>query len=137
MHDNVYRAMWEAFVGYGDGFLLIYSITSRSSFEEIPALLQEILRVKRKDFVPTILVANKCDLEHERQVSTDEGQEMAKQLGARLIETSATQMINVGEPFYDLVREIRRFRKDTYNSHDQSSNQLDNKENKGCCCRIM
>jgi len=54
----------------GEGFLLVYSITSRNSFEEIATFYQQILRVKDKDFFPIILVANKCDLEHERQVST-------------------------------------------------------------------
>jgi len=54
----------------GEGFLLVYSITSRNSFEEISTFYQQILRVKDKDFFPIILVANKCDLEHERQVST-------------------------------------------------------------------
>lgn len=52
----------------GEGFLLVYSITSRNSFEEISTFHQQILRVKDKDTFPIILVANKCDLEYERQV---------------------------------------------------------------------
>lgn len=53
----------------GEGFLCVYSITSRSSFEEISTFQQQILRVKDKDTYPIIIVANKCDLENERQVS--------------------------------------------------------------------
>ena len=52
----------------GEGFLLVYSITSRSPFEEISTFHQQILRVKDKDSFPVIVVANKCDLEYERQV---------------------------------------------------------------------
>jgi GTPase SAR1 family protein len=52
----------------GEGFLLVYSITSRNSFEEISTFHQQILRVKDKDSFPVIVVANKCDLEFERQV---------------------------------------------------------------------
>lgn len=52
----------------GEGFLLVYSITSRNSFEEISQFHQQILRVKDKDFFPTLVVANKADLEYERQV---------------------------------------------------------------------
>jgi len=52
----------------GEGFLLVYSITSRSSFEEVATFHQQILRVKDKDSFPVIVVANKCDLEYERQV---------------------------------------------------------------------
>lgn len=52
----------------GEGFLLVYSITSRNSFEEISTFYQQILRVKDMDQFPVIIVANKCDLEYERQV---------------------------------------------------------------------
>ena len=54
----------------GEGFLLVYSITSRDSFQEINAFYQQILRVKDQDNFPVIIVANKCDLEHARQVSS-------------------------------------------------------------------
>jgi GTPase SAR1 family protein len=53
----------------GEGFLLVYSITSRQSFEEIMTFQQQILRVKDKDYFPIIVVGNKCDLDGERQVS--------------------------------------------------------------------
>ena len=48
--------------------MLVYSITSRTSFEEISTFYQQILRVKDMDQFPVIIVANKCDLEYERQV---------------------------------------------------------------------
>jgi GTPase KRas protein len=114
----------------GEGFLLVYSITSRNSFEEISTFHQQILRVKDKDSFPVILVANKCDLEYERQVgmngesalisnvrtlyqllSFSEGRDLAKHLGCKFIETSAKQRINVDEAFSNLVREIRKYNK--------------------------
>lgn len=52
----------------GEGFLLVYSITSRPSFEEISTFHQQILRVKDQDSFPVVVVANKSDLEYERQV---------------------------------------------------------------------
>jgi len=61
--------MREQYMRTGEGFLLVYSITSRQSFEEIMTFQQQILRVKDKDYFPIIVVGNKCDLEHERQVS--------------------------------------------------------------------
>lgn len=90
----------------GEGFLLVYSITSRNSFDEIGTFHQQILRalieranertnriglveelltpvaytgVKDKDYFPVILVANKCDLESERQV---EGQGTSRSVAA-------------------------------------------------------
>jgi len=65
-----YSAMREQYMRTGEGFLLVYSITSRSSFEEISTFQQQILRVKDRDSYPIIVVANKADLEHERQVSS-------------------------------------------------------------------
>lgn len=63
--------MREQYMRTGEGFLLVYSITSRNSFDEIQTFHQQILRVKDKDFFPCIVVANKCDLEYERQVGTE------------------------------------------------------------------
>ena len=68
-----YSAMREQYMRTGEGFLLVYSITSRQSFEEIMTFQQQILRVKDKDYFPIIVVGNKCDLESERQVSTEGG----------------------------------------------------------------
>jgi len=64
-----YSAMREQYMRTGEGFLLVYSITSRQSFEEILTFQQQILRVKDKDYFPIIIVGNKCDLDSEREVS--------------------------------------------------------------------
>jgi len=64
-------ALREQFMRTGEGFLLVYSITSRSSFEQISTFYQEILRAKGLGSFPVIVAGNKCDLEHERQVSMD------------------------------------------------------------------
>lgn len=128
-----HRAMREQYMRTGEGFLLVYSITSRNSFDEIGTFHQQILRassaphsdrtrparlmralptgVKDKDYFPVIVVANKADLEYERQVGTHEGRDLAKHFGCRFIETSAKQRLNVDEAFYDLVREIRQYNK--------------------------
>jgi len=60
--------MREQYMLSGEGFLLVYSITARDSFEEIRTFHQQILRVKDVEFFPMILVGNKCDLGYERQV---------------------------------------------------------------------
>jgi len=144
-----YSAMREQYMRTGEGFLLVYSITDRQSFEEIMTFQQQILRVKDKDYFPMIVVGNKCDLDGERQVSTQEGQTLARNFGCKFIETSAKSRINVDNAFYDIVREIRRYNKEmssytgapgsngngptkqTFDTDDQA-------EKKGCCgCTVM
>jgi GTPase KRas protein len=102
-----YAAMGEQYIRTGEGFMLVYSITSRQSFEEVMTIQQQILRIKDKDYFPIILVGNNCEREGERQVSKQEGQSLARSFGCPFIETSAKSRINVDNAFYDLVREIR------------------------------
>jgi GTPase KRas len=61
-------AMREQYMRSGEGFLIVYSITNRESFQETRSFHEQILRVKDEDYVPAILVGNKCDMEYERQV---------------------------------------------------------------------
>ncbi|KAA8904991.1 ras-like protein [Sphaerosporella brunnea] len=107
-----YSAMREQYMRTGEGFLLVYSITSRTSFVEIATFQQQILRVKDKDYFPVIVVGNKCDLDMDRAVSQQEGRDLANHFSCRFIETSAKARINVDEAFYNLVREIRRYNKE-------------------------
>jgi len=138
-----YSAMREQYMRTGEGFLLVYSITSRSSFEEISAFQQQILRVKDRDSYPIIVVANKADLEHERQVSSQEGRALAASFGCKFIETSAKNRTNVDEAFYGLVREIRRFNAASPaggNRQNGGRNQFDHEDSPdgGCCkCSVM
>ncbi|GAA5967224.1 hypothetical protein JCM11641_000481 [Rhodosporidiobolus odoratus] len=107
-----YSAMREQYMRTGEGFLLVYSITSRNSFDEIGTFHQQILRVKDKDYFPVVVVANKCDLEYERQVGSHEGHDLAQHFDCKFIETSAKNRLNVDEAFFNLVREIRKYNKE-------------------------
>lgn len=92
----------------GDGFILVYSIISRATFNDMPDLRQQILNVKDKDDVPMVLVGNKCDMESHRQVSRDEGAKLAQKWGplASFYETSAKNNIYVSDVFKDLAARI-------------------------------
>jgi len=72
--------MREQYMHTGEGFLLVYSIIDKNSFEEIPKFYRQILRVKDRSDFPMILVANKADLDTERLVSMQEGEELASEL---------------------------------------------------------
>jgi len=105
-----YSAMRDQYMRSGQGFMLTYAITSDTSFSEIQGFYNQILRVQdaEKGNVPCVLVANKCDLEESRQVPVDDGRNLATSLNVPFFEASARTRTNVEEPFFELVRCIRK-----------------------------
>jgi len=92
----------------GEGFLVVYSITSRISFSEVVSYQQHINRIKDGRHVPIVIVGNKCDLENARQVGTSEGRDLAMSYGVPFFETSALTKVNLEEAFFALVRCVRQ-----------------------------
>ncbi|XP_035578911.1 ras-related protein M-Ras isoform X7 [Zalophus californianus] len=72
-----FSAMREQYMRTGDGFLIVYSVTDKASFEHVDRFHQLILRVKDRESFPMILVANKVDLMHLRKITREQGKEMA------------------------------------------------------------
>jgi len=103
-----FSSMQDQWMRDGKGFLLVYSIISRNSFDEISVIYDKILRVKDKDKVPMVLVGNKADLKDMREVSYEDGSNLAKRWVCPFFETSAKIKLNYEAAFYELVREIRR-----------------------------
>lgn len=127
-----YTALRDQWIRDGEGFVLVYSITSRSSFTRIQKFYHQIQRVKDSGNagsptgpsylnpqlampvptgpVPVMLVGNKSDKVTERAVSSQEGQALADDLGCEFLEASAKNCINVEKAFYDVVRALRQQR---------------------------
>ncbi|ODV85912.1 hypothetical protein CANARDRAFT_185919, partial [[Candida] arabinofermentans NRRL YB-2248] len=105
-----YSSMRDLYMKTGEGFLLVFSLTDRNTFEEISTFYNQIMRVKGElvSFAPMILVGNKCDLIDERQVSKEEAIDLASRLDCAYIETSAKDAINITQAFHDLVKIIMK-----------------------------
>jgi len=137
-----YTALRDQWIRDGEGFVLVYSISSRSSFARIHQFHKQIQRVKESSQsgsptypgsplsassmgggsygpAPVMLVGNKCDRVTEREVSTQEGSALAKELGCDFVEASAKNCINVERAFYDVVRQLRRQKQQVYRSSDR------------------
>ncbi|KAJ3437434.1 ras-like protein rasd [Anaeramoeba flamelloides] len=120
-----YSAMRDSYMREGEGFLVVYAINSRNSFDEVSSFREQITQAKDSDEVPMMIVGNKNDLENERQVSQGEGTDLAKSFNSPFIETSAKTRTNVEEAFFGLVREIRKVKFGSNNDNEKK------KEKKG------
>jgi len=103
-----FTAMRDLYMKNGQGFVLVYSIIAQSTFNDLPDLREQILRVKDKDEVPMILVGNKCDLQDQRVITTDQGEDLARKFGCAFLEASAKTRVNVDQIFHDLIRQINK-----------------------------
>ncbi|GAB1224100.1 hypothetical protein ENUP19_0173G0002 [Entamoeba nuttalli] len=131
--EDGFSAMRDISIRQGDGFILIYSITSKESFEEMKRIYEWIYRVKDKDeneVLPIIVVGNKCDLENERQVTKEEGIEYADSIKSPFIESSAKTNENINQIFDIITRNVFEYK--SYSEEENWKIEKHKKE-KGCC----
>ncbi|XP_033639195.1 ras-related protein M-Ras-like isoform X2 [Asterias rubens] len=127
-----FSAMREQYMRKGDGFLIVYSVIDRASYENTRSFYTQILRVKDRDAYPMILVANKVDLVHQRKVTEEDGKALAAELGISYIETSAKDPPqNIDRAFHEVVRVIRR------QPVDRAAKRRSKRKNKQQKCSIL
>ena len=124
------------------GIIVTYDITCRDSFSAIQNWMAEVEK-HASDNISRILVGNKCDLESQRVVSTEEGQELADHYCVRFLETSAKDSKNVEQAFTLMTREIKNrvaITKDEGKNKENPSRKTTlgegttiKTEKKGCC----
>ena len=107
------------------GYVLVYSLASRASFETCKIIRDKILNFTGIDWIPIVLVANKLDLQAQRQVPTAEGQQLAKDWNAAFIEASAKHNQNVAKIFELMLAEIEK----TNSQNNDSNNSKPQQQN--------
>ena len=101
-----FASMRDLYIKNGQGFVVVYSVTSLQTFYDIKTMKDQIQRVKGKNRIPLLLVGNKCDLEHQREVRQTDGASLAQLWGCSYIESSAKSSQNVDDVFIEIVREM-------------------------------
>lgn len=106
-----FRSITRSYYRGAAGALLVYDITRKDTFDHMLSWLEDAKAHSNSDMV-IILVGNKADLEHRRQVPKETGQEFADKHGLLFLETSAKDNINVDQAFTETANKIYQKVKD-------------------------
>ena len=124
------------FIKKANGILLLYDITNENSFQSVNKWMESIKEAAGEK-ICVILIGNKCDLEKERKVSKEEGEEKAKQFNLPFFETSCKEGININKVFEKIAEDI--LSKTSHNIGNKGEKitkekaSKKNDKNKGCC----
>jgi Ras-related protein Rab-8A len=124
-----YRSIAVNLIKNAEGVLLMYDVTKKSSFQSISEWMESIYNSKPKNF-PIILAGNKIDLE-KREVTTEEGEKLAKDYGIPFFEISNKEGINVTEACLALANKIVEQREAEANANNSDNAKDDAKVEKG------
>ena len=119
--EEDYQNMMDMWINFGEGFLLVFALNDKESFNLIRSKRDRILKGKHGQKTPMLLVGNKVDLK-DRQVKFDEAKQLADLWGIEYMETSAKTGKNCKEAFENLAKKI-------FEAKIQPKSQ--------CCCNII
>ena len=102
-----YRSITRAYYKNSVCAILVYDITKRDSFNNVTTWIEDCKNQSPKTIF-MVLVGNKCDLNDKRQVTAEEGKELADKNDMMFFETSAKDGINVDEIFLNSANEISK-----------------------------
>ena len=88
------------------GIILMYAVNDKSSFQNLGKWLKDIQDYGDSD-ATIALIGNKCDIE-QREVTYEEGKEIADNNGFIFFETSAKESVYVDELFHQLANIIKK-----------------------------
>ncbi|XP_067010637.1 ras-related and estrogen-regulated growth inhibitor [Anabrus simplex] len=95
-------------IRWGEAFVVVYSVVDRASFNDAHELLGKLAQIKLPSYYTALLLGNKRDLDHSREIGVDDGQELSLQFGCQFYEVSAADnFAGVSLAFQSLLREAR------------------------------
>ncbi|GAH53367.1 unnamed protein product [marine sediment metagenome] len=103
--QSQFQRLWPDYLTDSRAGIIVFDITNRESFENVKKWYDIITEVAFQNIL-LILVGNKVDLGNSREITTEEGMELAKKLGIYYMETSAKTSENIGDVFEWIALQI-------------------------------
>ena len=100
-----YKAITSAYYKGAKGAFVVYDITRKGSFESIEKWVNDLTSTADKKLT-IVVIGNKCDLEDQRQITKEQGEEKANKLEVAFLETSAFSGENLDKAFEMMMNEI-------------------------------
>ena len=138
-----YKAITSAYYKGAKGAFIVYDISRKNTFDSISRWVSDITATADKK-ITLILIGNKSDLEDQRQVTKEQGEEKAKEFGLAFLEASASSGDNLEKAFSLMINEVYKKCQEDINAEtddnvvDQGKDITLNKpagktEKKKCC----
>jgi len=103
--QEIYKSITKGYFKGAHGAIVVYDITKKKTFEHVNQWLNDIK--ESADLNPAIMmIGNKCDLTHLREVQQEDAIQFAKQKGVAFLETSALDMTRVELAFESMINGI-------------------------------
>ena len=137
-----YKSITTTYYKGAKGALIVYDITRKETFDSVDRWISELLNSGDKNMT-MLLIGNKCDLDNQRQVTKEQGEEKAKAFKVAFLETSASSGENLDVAFEMIMKEVYSKCKNELDEEDrmeemQIGKEIDltkeNKVEKKKCC---
>ena len=100
-----YKSITTTYYKGAKGALIVYDITRKETFDSVDRWISEVLNSGDKNMT-MLLIGNKCDLDNQRQVTKEQGEEKAKAFKVAFLETSASSGENLDVAFEMIMKEV-------------------------------
>jgi len=101
-----FRTLTSSYYRGAHGIIIVYDVTNKDSFDNVRQWMTEIEKFASES-VNKLLVGNKSDLEEQREVTSEEGMELAKKFDIPFLEVSAKNSTHVDDTFKTMASEIQ------------------------------
>ncbi|XP_067935883.1 GTP-binding protein RAD-like [Watersipora subatra] len=118
-----------------NAYIVVYSCTDRDTFEEAKGLLKNLRHFEKTKAI--ILCGNKSDLVRKRQVSTEDGRQLAAEYGAKFTETSTMLNHKVDNLLVGILSQIKEQGRQSVKSSKKTNKSGFKKSVKGLVNKIV